>query len=153
MSPRRYSAPSQVRRRAAANTHRRRRLRRSIDTPAVLEAGAVAVIERPIRPFGLAHQPDIARSIWLEKRETESVSETGAQTFGPATIQKAKSSLDDGQGFERAEAYESIRRRPMAKRLSMDDMPQRSSTQMNSCSTVQKMFSFFELRWNIKFWS
>jgi len=37
----------------------------------VLEAGAVAVIERPIRPFGLLTNLTIARSIWLEKRETE----------------------------------------------------------------------------------
>ena len=35
----------------------------------VLEAGAVAVIERPIRPFGLLTNLTIARSLWLERRE------------------------------------------------------------------------------------
>src|SRR5258708_32044670 len=37
----------------------------------VLEAGAVAVIEQPIRPFGLLTNLTIARSIWLEKPETD----------------------------------------------------------------------------------
>ena len=34
----------------------------------VLEAGAVAVIERPIRPFGVLTNITIARSLWLERR-------------------------------------------------------------------------------------
>jgi AmiR/NasT family two-component response regulator len=37
-------------------------------------------------------------------------------------IQKAKEILMTGQGLTEAEAYESIRRQSMAKRLSMDDM-------------------------------
>ena len=41
---------------------------------------------------------------------------------GIQRIQKAKAILMDGQGLNEAEAYESIRRQAMAKRLSMDDM-------------------------------
>src|SRR5437660_5345908 len=37
----------------------------------VLEAGAVAVIELPIRPFGLLTNMTIARSLWLERRDAE----------------------------------------------------------------------------------
>ena len=89
----------------------------------VLEAGAVAVIERPIRPFGLLTNLTIARSIWLEKRETEKrIRKLERKLSGLQRIQKAKSILMDGQGLSEVEAYESIRRQAMAKRLSMDDM-------------------------------
>jgi AmiR/NasT family two-component response regulator len=89
----------------------------------VLEAGAVAVIERPIRPFGLLTNLTIARSIWLEKRETDKrIRKLERKLSGLQRIQKAKAILMDGQGLSEAEAYESIRRQAMAKRLSMDDM-------------------------------
>jgi AmiR/NasT family two-component response regulator len=89
----------------------------------VLEAGAVAVIERPIRPFGLLTQLTIARSLWLEKRETEKrIRKLERKLAGIQRIQKAKTVLMEGQGLSEAEAYESIRRQAMAKRLSMDDM-------------------------------
>jgi AmiR/NasT family two-component response regulator len=89
----------------------------------VLEAGAVAVIERPIRPFGLLTNLTIARSIWLEKRETDKrIRKLERKLSGLQRIQRAKAILMDGQGMSEAEAYESIRRQAMAKRLSMDDM-------------------------------
>jgi AmiR/NasT family two-component response regulator len=89
----------------------------------VLEAGAVAVIERPIRPFGLLTNLTIARSIWLDKRVTEKrIRKLERKLSGLQRIQKAKAILMDGQGLSEAEAYESIRRQAMAKRLSMDDM-------------------------------
>ena len=63
----------------------------------------------------------IARSIWLEKRETEKrIRKLERKLSGIQRIQKAI--LMDGQGLSEAEAYESIRRQAMAKRLSMDDM-------------------------------
>jgi AmiR/NasT family two-component response regulator len=89
----------------------------------VLEAGAVAVIERPIRPFGLLTNLTIARSIWLEKREADKrIRKLERKLSGLQRIQQAKAILMDGQGMSEAEAYESIRRQAMAKRLSMDDM-------------------------------
>ena len=89
----------------------------------MLEAGAVAVIERPIRPFGLLTNLTIARSIWLRKaRNRKANPQTGTQASGIQRIQKAKAILMDGQGLSEAEAYESIRRQAMAKRMSMDDM-------------------------------
>jgi AmiR/NasT family two-component response regulator len=89
----------------------------------VLEAGAVAVIERPIRPFGLLTNLTIARSLWLEKREAEKrIRKLERKLAGLQRIQKAKAILMDGQGLSEAEAYESIRRQAMAKRLAMDDM-------------------------------
>ena len=89
----------------------------------VLEAGAVAVIERPIRPFGLLTNLTIARSLWLERRDAEKrVRKLERKLAGIQRIQKAKVILMDGQGLNEAEAYESIRRQAMSKRLSMDDM-------------------------------
>jgi AmiR/NasT family two-component response regulator len=89
----------------------------------VLEAGAVAVIERPIRPFGLLTNLTIARSLWLEKRATEKrIRKLERKLSGLQRIQKAKAILMDGQGLSEADAYESIRRQAMSKRLSMDDM-------------------------------
>ena len=89
----------------------------------MLEAGAVAVIERPIRPFGLLTNLTIARSIWLEKRKTEKrIRKLERKLSGIQRIQKAKAILTDGQALSEAETYESIRRQAMAKRLSMDDM-------------------------------
>lgn len=89
----------------------------------VLEAGAVAVIERPIRPFGLLTNLTIARSLWLERRDTQKrIRKLERKVSGMQRIQKAKAVLMDGQGLSEAEAYESIRRQAMAKRLSMDDM-------------------------------
>lgn len=89
----------------------------------VLEAGAVAVIERPIRPFGLLTNLTIARSLWLERREAaKKLHKIERKLAGIQRIQKAKNILMDGQGLSEADAYESIRRQAMSKRLSMDDM-------------------------------
>ena len=89
----------------------------------VLEAGAVAVIERPIRPFGVLTNITIARSLWLERREAEKkLRKLERKITGIQRIQKAKAILMDGQGLNEADAYESIRRQAMSKRLSMDDM-------------------------------
>lgn len=89
----------------------------------VLEAGAVAVIERPIRPFGLLTHLTIARSLWLERRDTEKrIRKLERKLSGIQRIQKAKAILMEGQGLSETEAYDSIRKQAMAKRLSMDDM-------------------------------
>src|SRR6266700_2219155 len=87
----------------------------------VLEAGAVAVIERPIRPFGLLTNLTIARSIWLEKRETEK------------RIRKLERKLSGLQRIQKAKAFAARRWRSGCRWMTW---PQRSSTQMNSCSTV-----------------
>ena len=89
----------------------------------VLEAGAVAVIERPIRPFGLLTNLTIARSLWLQRREAEKrMRKLERKLAGIQRIQKAKVILMDGQGLNEADAYESIRRQAMSNRLSMDDL-------------------------------
>lgn len=89
----------------------------------VLEAGTVAVIERPIRLFGLLTNLTIARSLWLEKREANKrIAKLERKLAGIQRIQKAKAILMNGQGLNEEQAYESIRKQAMSKRLSMDDM-------------------------------
>ena len=60
----------------------------------VLEAGAVAVIERPIRPFGLLTNLTIARSIWLRAaRDGKTASQARTQALRhPAISRKPKPS-------------------------------------------------------------
>lgn len=89
----------------------------------VLEAGAVAVIERPIRPFGLLTHLMIGRSLWLERRETEKrVRKLERKLSGIQKIQKAKTILMEAQALSEDEAYESLRRQAMSKRVPMEEM-------------------------------
>lgn len=89
----------------------------------VLECGAVAVIERPIRPFGLLTNLTIARALWLERQSaTKRILKLERKLAGNSRILKAKSVLMETQGLSEQEAYESIRRQAMSKRVSMDDI-------------------------------
>ena len=67
----------------------------------VLEAGAVAVVERPIRPFGLLTNITIARSVWLERRESDKRAEAGTQAFQLATHSEGEDDLDGRSGVKR----------------------------------------------------
>lgn len=89
----------------------------------VLESGAVAVVERPIRPFGLLTNLTIARSLWLEREETRKrLGKLERKLLGIQKIQKAKTILMENQGLSEEEAYQNIRRQAMAKRVPMEDM-------------------------------
>lgn len=89
----------------------------------VLEIGALAVIGRPVRPFGLLTNLTIARSHWLENAEhARHVRKLERKLAGIRKIQKAKSILMDLQGLEEDAAYQTIRKQAMAKRVSMDEI-------------------------------
>lgn len=89
----------------------------------VLECGALAVIERPIRPFGLLTNLTIARSLWLERRNAgKRIRKLERKLAGNNRIVKAKSILMETQGLSEPDAYESIRRQAMAKRMPMDEL-------------------------------
>ncbi|MFZ5675440.1 MAG: ANTAR domain-containing response regulator [Pseudomonadota bacterium] len=89
----------------------------------VLECGALAVIERPIRPFGLLTNLTIARALWLERQNaSKRIRKLERKLAGNNRILKAKSILMETQGLSEPEAYESIRRQAMAKRVPMDDL-------------------------------
>jgi AmiR/NasT family two-component response regulator len=89
----------------------------------VLECGALAVIERPIRPFGLLATVSLARTLWLERHEAQRrVHKLERRLSGIQKIQRAKTVLMTSQKLSEEEAYQSIRRQAMAKRISMEEM-------------------------------
>jgi AmiR/NasT family two-component response regulator len=89
----------------------------------VLECGALAVVERPIRAFGLLTNLTIARSLWIERQElNKRVGKLERKLSANNKIQKAKGILMESQGLNEPEAHETIRQQAMAKRISMDDL-------------------------------
>lgn len=89
----------------------------------VLESGALAVVERPIKPFGLLTQITLARSLWLERKEqARRIRKLERKVTSMQQIQKAKAILMGSHGISEDEAYQSIRRQAMAKRISMEEM-------------------------------
>ncbi|SFU19057.1 Two-component response regulator, AmiR/NasT family, consists of REC and RNA-binding antiterminator (ANTAR) domains [Mesorhizobium sp. YR577] len=89
----------------------------------ILECGALAIIERPIRPFGLLTNLTIARSLWMERQDfRKRIRKLERKLAGNNRIIKAKNILMETQKLDEQEAYENIRRQAMAKRISMDDL-------------------------------
>ena len=89
----------------------------------VLECGALAVTEKPIRPFGLLTNIILARTLWLERQAVErKMRKLEAKLSGIQKIQRAKAILMQGQGLTEDEAYSTIRKQAMTKRTSMEDM-------------------------------
>lgn len=89
----------------------------------VLEVGAHAVIERPVRPFGLLTQLAIARSLWLRQQDSgRLVQKLERKLAGIQRIQRARLILMASQGMSEDEAYQTIRRQAMSKRVTLEDM-------------------------------
>lgn len=89
----------------------------------LLESGALAVIERPLKPFGLLTQIALARSLWLERKEqARRLRKLERKLNGIQQIQKAKTILMANQGFSEEEAFQTIRRQAMSKRVPMEEM-------------------------------
>lgn len=89
----------------------------------VLECGALGVIERPIRPFGLLTNLVIARTIWLERQNANKrIRKLERRLVSNNLITKAKTILMQTQGLTEEAAYDSIRKRAMAKRMPMDEL-------------------------------
>lgn len=89
----------------------------------VLECGAQAVIDRPIRPFGLLTNLTIARVLWLDRLEAEKrIRKLERKLAGNNRIAKAKAILMESAGLSEQEAYDSLRQQAMSKRLPMDEM-------------------------------
>jgi AmiR/NasT family two-component response regulator len=89
----------------------------------VLDAGVHAVIERPVRPFGLLTQLTVARSLWLERQQaTRQLQKVERKLAGLQNIQRAKSILMSVQGLTEEEAHQTIRRKAMSKRVPIEEM-------------------------------
>jgi AmiR/NasT family two-component response regulator len=89
----------------------------------VLESGALAVIERPIRPFGLLTNLMMARNLWTERREiAKRLRKVERKLSGIQNIQKAKSILMERQQLSEESAYQTLRQQAMAKRITVEDI-------------------------------
>jgi two-component system, response regulator / RNA-binding antiterminator len=89
----------------------------------VLEIGAHAVIERPVRPFGLLTQLALARSLWLKQQDVDTrVRKLERKLGGIQKIQRARMILMASQGMTEEDAYQTIRRQAMSKRIPMEEM-------------------------------
>ena len=89
----------------------------------VLEIGAHAVIERPIRPFGLLTQLAIARSLWLGQQDAGlRLLKLERKLAGIKKIERARLILMAGQGLDEEQAYQLIRRQAMSKRIGMEEV-------------------------------
>lgn len=89
----------------------------------VLESGALAVVERPIRPFGLLTNLAIARSLSVERRDAaRRIRKLERKLSSIQKIQKAKSILMEKQRLSEDEAYQTLRRQAMSKRVPMEEM-------------------------------
>ena len=89
----------------------------------VLECGALAVIEKPIRPFGLLTNVILARTLWLERNAVQRrLRKLESKLAGLQKIQRAKSILMQSQQVSEHDAHETIRNQAMTKRISMEEM-------------------------------
>jgi AmiR/NasT family two-component response regulator len=89
----------------------------------ILELGAQAVVERPIRPFGLLTQLAMARSLWLEQREAaQRTRKLERKLAGVRSILRARLILMANHDLNEEEAYQSLRRQAMSHRLGMEEM-------------------------------
>ncbi|MBP5858414.1 ANTAR domain-containing protein [Marivibrio halodurans] len=89
----------------------------------VLEMEALAVIGKPIRPFGLLTNLVLSRNLLLSQRTAaERIRKLEAKIAGQKKIAKAKSILMETQALSEKEAYESLRAQAMAKRISMEQI-------------------------------
>ena len=89
----------------------------------VLECGALAVVEKPIRPFGLLTNVILARTLWLERQEMyRRLRKLENKVSGVQKIQRAKSILMQSQALNEDDAYKTIRQQAMMKRISMEEM-------------------------------
>ena len=89
----------------------------------VLESDSLAVIGKPIRPFGLLTNLVVSRNIWLgQQRQQKRIANLERKIAGQKKIASAKSILMKTQSMSEEEAYKSIRGQAMAKRVSMEQI-------------------------------
>jgi len=88
----------------------------------VLEIGAHAVVERPIKPFGLLTQLVVARSLWLQQREgAQKTRKLERRLAGLQNVHRARLILMVNHKLTEDEAYQKIRREAMTKRMAIED--------------------------------
>ncbi|RST48250.1 ANTAR domain-containing response regulator [Variovorax sp. MHTC-1] len=89
----------------------------------VLESGAFAVVQKPIKPFGLLANLIAARSIWMERQAlVKENRKLRRKITSDQAMSRAKTILMASKGISEVEAYQAIRAQAMSKRLSMEQI-------------------------------
>jgi AmiR/NasT family two-component response regulator len=89
----------------------------------VLESGALAVIERPIKPFGLLTNLTIARTLWLERQKlVKEVRKYKRKVHGDQKMARAKAILMSAHGLSENDAYQEMRRQAMESRIPIEQV-------------------------------
>lgn len=88
----------------------------------VLEVGAHAVIERPIRPFGLLTQLVIARTLWQQQQQAATrLNKLERKLAGMQCLNRARLILMTTAQLTEDEAYKTIRREAMTRRMPLEE--------------------------------
>lgn len=89
----------------------------------VLESGALAIVERPIKPFGLLTNLAIARNLWLERQKlVKEARKYKRKVLGDQKLARAKAILMANRGTSETEAYREMREQAMARRVPIDEI-------------------------------
>jgi AmiR/NasT family two-component response regulator len=97
------------------------------ENPSMLEilfdVGALAAVERPIRPFGVLTNLLLARGLWIEQnKEKKRIAKLERKLASVHRVQRAKTVLMQLQHITEEAAYETIRRQAMLKRVPMEEI-------------------------------
>lgn len=89
----------------------------------VLESSALAVVQKPIKPFGLLASLAAARGIWTERQTLlKENRKLRRKIASDQAMSRAKTILMASKGISEGDAYQAIREQAMAKRLSMEQV-------------------------------
>jgi len=89
----------------------------------VLESGAFAIVQKPIKPFGLLASLVSARSMWTERQTLlKENRKLRRKITSDQAMSRAKTILMASKGISEVEAYQAIRAQAMSKRLSMEQV-------------------------------
>lgn len=89
----------------------------------VLESGAFAIVQKPIKPFGLLANLVTARSLWMERQGLlKENRKLRRKITSDQAMSRAKTILMASKGISEVEAYQTIRAQAMSKRLSMEQV-------------------------------
>lgn len=91
----------------------------------VLENNFCAIIERPIRSFGLLANLAVARNLWLQHQSTlKDLRNYKRRALGDQKVTQAKSVLMSSSGLSEEEAYRELRARAQTLRLPIESVAQ-----------------------------
>lgn len=89
----------------------------------VLESGANAVIERPIKPFGLLTNLALARLSWQKQQHSlQELRRFKRKLSGDKQLNRAKLILMAAYGITEYDAHQEIRKQAMAQQKPMEDI-------------------------------